>query len=166
MWPASRHGWEGPAGRRSRVEGGPRLSSLGIRLRSTATVAVLVAMAAGTFLGGDDHFPFGPFRMYSTRTAPTGGTVTVTRFEGTTVSGDVVRLEPGDFGLRRAEVLGQIPRIRQQPALLEHLAHAYQRWSPEEPSLVELELVQGTYHLAGGRSTRYDERVLAEWRRR
>ena len=38
----------------------------GRQVRLVMTALVLVALLAGTVFGDDVHFPFGPFRMYST----------------------------------------------------------------------------------------------------
>lgn len=127
-----------------------------------ATVAVLVAVVAGTAWGQDDHFPFGPFRMYSTTTTDR---VTVVRFTATTAGGEDLVLRSADFGLRPAEVQGQVERVVADPTLLEAFAEAYAELHAESPPLDRVALVFGTHHLRDGREVRYDEVVLAEWRR-
>ena len=139
------------------------MTSSGRALRAAATGAVLAALLAGTIWGQDDHFPFGPFRMYSTTTTDR---VTVVRFTATTVTGEELLLRSADFGLRPAEVQGQVERVVADPALLGAFAAAYADFHPDSPPLERLALVFGTHYLGGGRRTRYDEEVLASWTRR
>jgi hypothetical protein len=134
------------------------------RARRAATVLVAALLLAGTFWGDDDHFPFGPFRMYSTTNEPSG-TVKVIRFEGLTAEGATVTLRTGAFGLRPAEVDGQRSRFRQDPGLLRHLVTAYERFNPGEPQLVELRLLSGEHQLRNWRPVSYREETLAVWRR-
>ena len=70
----------------------PMLSPLGRRLRGGATAAVLVLTLLGTAYGDDDHFPVGPFRMFSTKTSRDGA-VKVSLIRGVTVDGAEVRLD-------------------------------------------------------------------------
>ena len=100
-----------------------------------------MALVAGTAWGQDDHFPFGPFRMYST-TTPASGNVRSALLEGVTVEGTTVEVDFGAIGLRRAEIEGQLPRFEEDPDLLAVLARAYHELNPNEPDLVELRLVQ------------------------
>ncbi len=140
-----------------------RLGPAARRVRLLAALAVLLALLAGTFWGNDDHFPFGPFRMYSIANKP-DGIITETILWATTERGERVQLGFGSFGLRRAEVEGQLARFEEDPSLLEHLATAYQRVSSEEVALEEIRLVQIEHHLRGGREVRTESVVLAHWR--
>ena len=54
------------------------VSRAGWAARWAVTVIALALLLAGTFVGQDDDFPFGPFRMYST-TAQLNGPVRSTR---------------------------------------------------------------------------------------
>ena len=128
------------------------------------TVLVLAALLAGTAWGDDDHFPFGPFRMYST-TNELDGTVNAIHFRATNAAGE--RLEPRsqDFGMRPAEINGQVSRFRSDPSLMEHLATAYSRLHPDAPPLVEIELRYGLHQLRDGRPVSYSEESLATWRK-
>jgi hypothetical protein len=141
------------------------MTTAGKRIRAACTTAMFALVVVGTLFWGDDDFPFGPFRMYSTTTAPTGGAVTITRFEGTTAAGEDIEIDTDQLGLRRAEVLGQVPRIRRAPSLLSSFARAYGSLHPDASPLVELRMIYGTYVLVGGRSARYFERELAAWSR-
>lgn len=131
-------------------------------MRGLATALALVALLAGTAWGEDDHFPFGPFRMFSRTTKPTGR-VTASRIEAVTVAGDVVTIDHGAFGLRRAEVEGQLPRFRRDPALLRHLAAAYREANPDGVDVVELRVVNDISRLTDGRVTSRETRVVAAW---
>jgi hypothetical protein len=141
------------------------MTRLGRSLRLLGTGAVLVATVAGSLWGDDDAWPIGPFRMYATTTR-LDDTVIVPRFVGVTAEGRRVRLETDDFGLRRAEVLGQLRSLRARPRLLGSLALAHARLHPGAPRLVSLSLVAGVHHLRGGRPVAYEHRVLVTWRAR
>ena len=92
-----------------------RLSPAGRRGRLAAVVVVLALVLTGTVWGDDDAFPFGPFRMYSTRNDPNAPVIS-TRVVGLTAAGEEVRLSGGQVGLRRAEFEGQIDRLRRSPS--------------------------------------------------
>ncbi|RFU21802.1 hypothetical protein [Geodermatophilus marinus] len=128
------------------------LSPVGRRVRMAATALVLALLLAGTVWGTDSDFPFGPFRMYSTRADPNAPVVS-TRVVGVTDSGAEVRLSGGEVGLRRAEFEGQLPRLVERPELLTLLAESYAEHHPGAEELVEVRIVQRRYELAGGRRT-------------
>lgn len=137
----------------------------GRRLRNLLTVCVLAGTVAGTVWGQDDHFPFAPFRMYSTTTSPSGR-VALPYFEGVTVTGATHRFETEELGLRTAEVLGLMKRFRRQPALLQRIAQAGDAHSPPNQQLVRLRLVQEVHKLDDGRLDRTYQEVVSEWRAR
>jgi hypothetical protein len=115
------------------------VTAAGRRVRVALTVAVGVLVLAGTFYGHDDWFPVGPFRMYATASKTTGR-VAVPELAGVTVDGATVEIRAGELGLRRAELEGRLPRLREEPELLAELVRVYeQRW-PDAPRLVELRL--------------------------
>ena len=100
------------------------MTSTGRRVRTTAVAVVLGLLLAGSIWGADHHFPFGPFRMYATSGRPdsavrTPGLIGV-------VDGREFRINPQSFGLRRAELEGQVNRFK-KPELLESIARAYGR---------------------------------------
>ena len=111
------------------------LSVTGRRVRAAVTVIVALLTLAGTFVGQDDDFPFGPFRMYSTRAAPDQPVVS-TRVVAVTAAGAEIRLSGGAVGLRRAEFEGQLDRLVADPALLGLLADSYLSRHPDAPDLV------------------------------
>ena len=130
------------------------------RARLAVTGLVAVLLLAGTIAGQDDHFPFGPFRMYSTSTS---GQVLVLKLEGTTATGATVPIDFNDLGLRRAEVDGQLPLFRADPARLRYLAAALRaRGGPE---LTGVHLFQDIYPLVDGRPGTPRARTVASWTR-
>ena len=140
------------------------LTGRGRIVRMSATLMAAALLLAGAVWGDDDHFPFGPFRMYSTANKPSG-TVKVVRFEGVTEQGKTITISTASFGLRPAEVDGQRARFRADPGLLRHLVTAYEKFNPDEPLLVELRLLSGEHQLRNWRPVSYREETLAEWRR-
>ena len=129
-----------------------------------ATVAVLVALFAGTFWGNDDSFPFGPFRMYSVANR-TSGIITATRLDGVIGGGEREAIDFGRFGLRRAEVEGRVDWLLQDPQRLELLAEAFERMNPDGPHLTKLYLVEEAHQLERGRPVESSRTTLATWTR-
>ncbi len=141
------------------------LSATGRLLRTAAFVSGVALLLAGTAWGQDDHFPFGPFRMYSTRDDP-DGTVVSTRVEAVSPDGRVLVVDERSTGLKRAEVEGQVHRFRADPGLLAALARAHERLRPDEPPYAEVRVVERRYQLRDSRPTgEQTERVVASWRR-
>lgn len=138
------------------------LTKNGRRIRALAAGAVLVALLAGTFWGDDHHFPVGPFRMYSIANRP-DGEIRANELEGVTVAGDRIELGFDSFGMRRAEVEGQVDRFTANPELLRYLVAAYEEIDPDGPNLIELRLVERVHYLRQGRVYRTERNVLAAW---
>jgi hypothetical protein len=140
-----------------------RLTAAGRRWRLTAAAIVLALMLAGTLWGDDDEFPFGPFRMYSTRADPNAPVVS-TRVVGLTAVGEEVRLSGGEVGLRRAEFEGQLSRIADHPQLLGLLAESFADAHPSAPGLTAVQVVQRRFELTDGvRTGDFSDRVLVEY---
>ncbi len=142
------------------------LSTSGRRIRMLAITAVIAMLVAGTLWGQDDHFPFGPFRMYSVRNK-LDGRIKGTLMEVVDAGGRVstVEIRADEFGLRRAEVEGQIERFERDPGLLRHVARAYERFHPGE-QIVALRLYYEITRLSNGRPMGMPTRTLvAEWQR-
>jgi hypothetical protein len=141
------------------------LSSAGRRVRMLPTAVVLAMLVAGTFLGQDDHFPFGPFRMYSIRNKHDGkvrgAVMEVVDAEGRAAA---VEIRSDQVGLRRAEIEGQLDRFEREPSLLRHLVHAYEELHPSERIAV-LRLYYETTRLANGQVGPVTRTLVAEWRR-
>jgi hypothetical protein len=141
------------------------LSVTGRRVRLAVTAIGVVLLLAGTLLGQDDDFPFGPFRMYATRDAP-DGLVISTRVEAVDATGRVVVVPDTATGLRRAEVEGQMSRFRSNPGLLGELSRAHDRLHPDEPAYDVVRVVERRYRLRDSRPTgAQSEAVVATWHR-
>jgi hypothetical protein len=131
--------------------------------RMAAVFVVLALLLTGSVWGDDDAFPFGPFRMYSTRNDPDAAVIS-TRAVGMTPAGDEVKLSGGQVGLRRAEFEGQVRRIAEHPELLGLLADAFAETHPDAPELVSVRVVQRRLELSDGRPTGdYTDKVVAEY---
>ncbi|MCU1604761.1 MAG: uncharacterized protein JWP46_1226 [Modestobacter sp.] len=129
-----------------------RISAAGRIWRLVSVALVLALLLVGTVWGDDSAFPFGPFRMYSTRADPNAAVVS-TRVVGVTDAGAEVGLSGGEVGLRRAEFEGQLPRLEQHPPLLGLLAKSYAQRHPSAPELVSVEVVQRHFELRNGTQT-------------
>ena len=140
-----------------------RVTAAGRRVRLTAVAIVLALLLAGSLWGDDDEFPFGPFRMYSTRNDPNAPVIS-TRVVGVTAAGEEVRLSGGQVGLRRAELEGQVSRIREHPELLGLLAESFADAHPAAPDLEAVQMVQRRFELVdGARTGDYTDLVVAEY---
>jgi hypothetical protein len=141
------------------------LSRRGRRLRVACGAAVCLLLLAGTAFGQDDDFPFGPFRMYST-TQRLDGATSWYRVDGVTDQGELMAIPTTRFGLRRAEVEGQVTRIKSDPSLLGSLETAYERRQPYRRPLVEIRLIRHDQPLRGGQPHGPpSEEVVATWQR-
>lgn len=139
------------------------LTVTGRRVRVVLTLLLAVLTLAGTLVGQDDDFPFGPFRMYSTRDDP-NGTVVSTRVEAVDAAGRVRTVDERSTGLKRAEVEGQVARFRAQPELLGALSRAHARLRPDEPAFTQVRVVERVYQLRDSRPAGEPlERVVASW---
>ncbi len=140
-----------------------RLTPAGRRRRLSAVLITLALLLAGTVWGDDDAFPFGPFRMYSTRNDPNAPVIS-TRAVGVTGAGEEIKLSGGQVGLRRAEFEGQIQRLREHPELLGLLADAFAEANPEAPELVAVQMVHRRFALSDGQPTgEYTDSVVVEF---
>src|SRR4051812_36352050 len=140
-----------------------RLTPAARILRLGVVGAVLALLLVGAVWGDDDAFPFGPFRMYSTRADPDAPVVS-TRVVGLTATGEEIRLSGGQVGLRRAEFEGQLDRIEAHPELLGLLADSYAAKHPNAGELLEVQVVQRHFELSAGQRTgAFDDRVVVEY---
>ena len=137
----------------------------GMRARTVLSVSVAALLIVGTFWGDDDNFPFGPFRMYSTK-QNLDGEVRVTEVDGLTQSGEWVGLPFDDFGLRRADVEGQLGTLAQPAStVLTSMAVAYDRFGRGDHEVVALRLRERTIHLENGLAVGEEVVTLATWER-
>jgi hypothetical protein len=140
------------------------LTGPGRTARMLVTAAVVAALSAGTAWGQDDHFPFGPFRMYSTAPGPDADAPD-TRVEGVDTTGTVVLLTERNSGIRRAEIEGQQPRYAAEPALLSEVANAYAARNPSAPALVEVRIVIRWQGVRDSRPTgSHTDETVVRWR--
>jgi hypothetical protein len=140
------------------------LPATGVAIRVAATVMGLALITAGTVWGQDDHFPFGPFRMYATSNSP-DGPINVVRIESYTEADGWRRasLTPASVGMNPAEVEGQLPRFVDQPDLLGKLAATHARLQPDDEPWTAMRLVRRQYVLVDREPTDIRESVIAEW---
>jgi hypothetical protein len=143
-----------------------RLGRRARALRLAVVVAVLGLLAWGSWKADDDAFPVGPFVMFAFTTPP-DGEVRSAAVEAVDVQGhrSPVVLEPGEVGLRRAEMEGQIPRVVAHPQLLGALADAHARLRPSAPDWQQVDLVEHRVQLRNGHAVGETTVVLATWRR-
>lgn len=136
----------------------------GMHARLAVAIVAGLLLLAGTFRGDDDNFPFGPFRMYSTK-QELDGEVRVTEVEGLTLAGAWVPLPFTDFGLRRADVEGQLGMLEQPPVeVLADMAVAYERFGRGEQEIVALRLLERTIDLEDGKPAGETVEIVATWR--
>jgi hypothetical protein len=129
-----------------------RIGRPGVAARLAAVVVFGGLLLAGTVVGEDDAFPFGPFRMYST-TDSLDAPVKSTRMEAVDADGRRLPLRGTEVGLRRAEIEGQMARFRAEPRLLRSLATAYRNRNPHRPRLARIEIITRHIELRDGKPT-------------
>lgn len=140
------------------------LTRRGRYVRVAVTLLTAGLLLAGTLWGDDDHFPFGPFKMYASAVDP-DAPAEDTRVEAIDVHGDLVLITPGNSGIRRAEFEGQLPRFAAAPQLLQAVADAYQRRNPQAAPLQELRVVIRWHEVRDFEVTgQWEEEVVATWR--
>ncbi|GIJ25796.1 hypothetical protein Vqi01_09580 [Micromonospora qiuiae] len=139
------------------------MTSRGRAVRVGVTALALAVLLAGTLWGDDDHFPFGPFRMYSTSDPPNAD-ARDTRVEGVDITGDLVDLGERATGIRRAEIEGQQARYAADPGLLREVAEAYTRRNPDAPQLTEVRIVIRWHDITDRRPTgRWFDETVVRW---
>ena len=141
------------------------LGTAGRRVRVAVTVALAAVTVAGTLVGQDDDFPFGPFRMYSTRDDP-DGVVRGARVEAVDATGRVLVVPDSATGLRRAEIEGMADRFVRDPSLLAQVSRAHDRLHPDEPSYDVVRVVVSEVRLRDSRPVGVPrDEVLVSWTR-
>lgn len=150
----------------SRGDTAVRLSPAARTWRVLLIGALAAAYLAGSLVGDDHWWPFGPWRMFSTSTAPTGA-VTVSTIQVLTADRDDwqdVALHPWRVGLNRAEVEGRHDQIVADPQILRTLAEANARLRPDDQRWTGVRLVRRSTVLENRAPTgETRERVVAEW---
>ncbi|GAA2261583.1 hypothetical protein GCM10009853_013340 [Glycomyces scopariae] len=139
------------------------LSRAGKLVRVAAAALMVLALMATSVWGEDDFFPFAPFKMYS-RGADPDGWVKSTNVFLIDAEGARIAVDDDDTGFRRAELEGQLPRFREDPDLLAHIAEAYEAAHPGDPEIVAAEIITRRYELVDGERTGEEtEETVAVW---
>lgn len=132
-------------------------------IKSAIPLVVGALLLLGTWRGDDDNFPFGPFRMYSTK-QELDGQVRSLQLWGQDRRGRWQMLDIDDFGLRRADIEGQIGKLEEGPTVvLSELAASYERIHGEEMPWAALQLRDRIFTLVGGRPAAERVRVVGTW---
>jgi hypothetical protein len=143
-----------------------RLSPLGRAWRVVLVLLLTAGFLAGSVVGQDDWWPFSPWRMFSTSTAPSASVVSL-RIDvqsGADRSWQPASLNPHTVGLNRAEVEGRIPEITSHPEMLGTLAHSHSRLRPDEPAWRAIRVVRHEVQLANRAPTGVvRDTTLAQW---
>jgi hypothetical protein len=140
-----------------------RLTPRGRIGRLGATLVAAVLLLAGTLFGQDDHFPFGPFRMYSTSSGANADAPD-TRVEATDTTGATILLNEHNSGVRRAEIEGQLDRYSRDPSVLREVADAYASRNPDAPGVVEVRVVIRWHEIRDGSPTgQLRDEIIAHW---
>lgn len=144
--------------------GPQRLGRGAVRRRSTATGAVLVLLLLGSWIGSDDDFPVGSFRMYAGRNPVDGVVDSTYLLARTAAAGALVRVPDDATGYRRAELEGQLEVFLADPDRLQDVAEAHAAHLPADPPYVEVRLMQRRYSLHDRRIVQVRDVRLATWR--
>lgn len=123
------------------------LSRAGRTVRLAIAAAVAVITVAGTAVGDDHDFPFGPFRMYATRDDP-NGVVRIVAVESIDADGHTDDLTSASGAPRRAELEGRMSELR---ADCGQFARLIPRYKPG-PGTTAVRLVERDYPLHSGRA--------------
>lgn len=136
------------------------LSERGKQIRYVLVLVLAALLLWGTFFGDDDNFPFGPFRMYSTK-QELDGEVRAIEMYAQDSSGEWTRLGFAAFGTRPADIEGQLGKLAEPPErILGWMVEAYENIHEEPFPYEVLELRQRTYDLEDGRSVGESVEVL------
>jgi hypothetical protein len=141
------------------------LSATGRRVRLLVAAVVFGVLLVGAFVGGDDLFPFGPFRMYAT-SSQASGEVAVVVLEARTADGEWTQVSPAPetVGMNGAEFEGQLPRFVADPDLLSAVAASRAALYPDEDPWVGVRLVRRATEVVDKVPTgEVTETVVAEW---
>lgn len=137
----------------------------GVAIRSVALAGCLGVLVAGTVAWQDDAFPFGPFSMYAFTVQPAGDIVSTTVQADTDDGRRVaVDLDTGGVGMRRAEIEGQLSRMKRHPDLLGAMSRAHHRLHPKAARYRAVYIVQSTTRLRDGVAAGTVTTVVASWR--
>ena len=140
------------------------ISRTGLVVRIVATLLGAGLLLAGTTVGTDDLFPFGPFRMYAGVNSPNEDAPDP-RVEGSDAAHRTVPLDEKATGIRRAEIEENWDRYAAEPERLSAIADAYRRRHPDAPRLTEVRIVVRWHEIRASRPTgRHRDETVATWR--
>jgi hypothetical protein len=134
--------------------------------RAAAIVGLLLLFCAGSLVGDDPWWPFGPWRMFSTSQAPSGAVVSTEMEVQTAANPQWTRagITPESVGLNRAEVEGRLGQIAADPAMLGTLAASHGRLRPDSPRWTAVRIVQRQMGIRDRVPTGQEQvDVLATW---
>ncbi|GLY17365.1 hypothetical protein Kisp01_43800 [Kineosporia sp. NBRC 101677] len=135
-------------------------------LLATTLAVVSALFLGGTFVGTDAWWPFAPWKMYSTSTAPSGpvGSTRIEIQENGSGPWQPASLHPDTVGLNRAEVEGRMPLIQQDPSVLGTLLESHAELQPDAPRWTAIRIVRSDVLLENGRRTgETRDTTLAVW---
>jgi hypothetical protein len=130
----------------------------GRAVRNAVAALLIAGLFAGTFWWQvDDAWPLAQMRMF-----PGGGesAISIVRIDAELRNGKHRDMNPFDFHLKRAEIEGQMNRIRLLPSMLGDLMDTYNQTVPRDREIVSIRLIRHVTPKGGGRT---DKRVLVEW---
>ncbi len=140
------------------------LTPVGRAVRFGVTGVVVALALAGTVVGTDDDFPFGPFSMYA-GVNPPDEPAPDTRVELVGPDGAPVPLTERNSGIRRAEIEGQQGQFRADPSRLSRVADAYRERNPGTARPVEVRIVVRWHEIRASRPTgRWHDETIVSWR--
>lgn len=132
-------------------------------VRDVAAAALVIGLVCGTVVWQtDDTWPLAQMRMF-----PGGGEseISFVSIQAELTDGSRTRLSASAFHLRRAEVEGQMPRIRRDPSMLGALIDRYNADVPRAREIVRLRLLKREAAPGDVRGERWTETELARWPR-
>jgi hypothetical protein len=141
-----------------------RVGRLGLAWRLAALAAVVGLAGYGTGFGDDDMWPFAPMSQFAFR-VDRDSEIRAVRVDALTTGGAEIRvsLSPAGIGMARAEIEGQLPRIVEDPSLLQNLALAQRRRHPGQPQFRRIYLREQVTTLRDGRAVGEHVETLATW---
>lgn len=143
-----------------------RVRPAGKWVRVAVAVVGIGLLINGSVRASDDAWPFGPMSQYA-MSVPDDAKIDYTRISAVTDAGTTVDvpLNIEGAGVARAEIEARAGEIQKDPSLLQQVADGWARKHPDKPKYVELELIQDTTTLVGGRvSGPPAPRVLTTWK--
>lgn len=143
-----------------------RLPARGRAVRAAGLAVAGLLFGLGSVVGADDWWPFSPWRMFATSTAPSGAVITLSIEHR--VDGDArwrpAPLTPAQVGLNRAEVEGRVQQIAADPAMLGTLAASHARLQPDDAAWTAVRVVRTVRMLADRRTTgEVSQEIVATW---